>query len=77
MVNEKISTRYMYDREIFFSLSQLEDVPCLSHEFVLQPTQEARWLILAKTLTCGIGDCAGAEFILTRYYGLQSLDHLE
>jgi hypothetical protein len=75
---EKINPSRMYEPEVFFPLiNQLQAGSCLPPEFVVQPTSEPVWLILAKTLTVGTSDCDKAEFLLTGYPSLQGLNHLE
>ena len=41
-----------------------------------EPTSEPLWLILAKTLTGGVGDCPGAGDMLSMYSMFESLQHL-
>src|ERR1700733_4652368 len=75
--DEKSSPYCMYDPGFFSIINQLQEIPCFPPEFVVQPTSEPLWLILAKTLTGGTSDCDGAEFLLTRHPGLKSLNHLK
>ncbi|KAF1850143.1 uncharacterized protein K460DRAFT_326720 [Cucurbitaria berberidis CBS 394.84] len=83
----------MYDPGFYFSvIDQLQAILCFPINFgtrvevvkldqipeqQIQPTSEPRWLILAKTLTGGVGDCFGAEFLLSRYSMFVTLNHLE
>ncbi|KAF2794676.1 hypothetical protein K505DRAFT_324612 [Melanomma pulvis-pyrius CBS 109.77] len=67
----------MYDPGFFFSIiDQLQAVPSFPPDSAVEAPSEPLWLILAKTLTCGIGDCSGAEYTLARYPNLESLGHL-
>ncbi|KAF2466653.1 uncharacterized protein BDR25DRAFT_395756 [Lindgomyces ingoldianus] len=76
--DSKSALNCVYDSGFYFSvIDLLEKITCSSPDFVFQPISEPPWLILAKTLTCGTGECYGAEFPLVRYSMFQSLNHLE
>ncbi|KAJ4304703.1 hypothetical protein N0V90_000230 [Kalmusia sp. IMI 367209] len=60
--------------QFFFPLlNLLNNVP---PDIELQPSSEPHWMILGKALTGGVGDCEGAESLLSKYHAIRPLQHL-
>ncbi len=67
----------MHELGFYFSLiAQLQNIPFPTHKSEEQPYSEPLWLVLAKTLTGGVSECPGAEFLLSRYRTFESLESL-
>jgi hypothetical protein len=60
----------------FLLMRHLQNIPRQhTSDGMYVPTAEPIWLAVAKTLTGGVGDCKGAEFLLGRS-NFRVLDHL-
>jgi hypothetical protein len=76
-LGRKIQPNQSYDPSVFFTIiTQLQRILGQDADTTYPPTSEPLWLALAKVLTGGVGDCDGAEFLLSRQHGLKNLAHL-